>query len=539
MRKLFTLVLLSLCFLYGKTQNNCQAWFYPQIVTGSNTVNFNDYSYNTDSTIINVLSWQWSFGDNTNSSTQNPQHTYSGPGTYYVCLVITTPTCTSTYCDSVVITGTSSGCTAYFNSYPDTSCSTCFYFYDGSTGNGLTYSWSFGDNTYSTSQYPYHQYNSIGNYLVCLTISNGSGCLDTYCDSIIIGTTPPGCNAYYYAVPDSFGSSLNYNFYDYSTGNPTSWLWSFGDGSTSTLQYPTHTYQAAGTYTVCLVINTINCVDTFCNVITVAGSQTGCNLYATYSVIPESYSGANNGSIDLTVGGGTAPFTYLWTNNATTEDISNLSEGYYDVYVTDSAGCTTFASVYVPDSSNVYIPIGTLSNLPQDTCLNFNYDTVYVYNVDVIDSFHVAVTWIFLEISSGTTAYLIDTFAITTQGYYTVSITVTCSQKKSSSLTYYGHILVDYNDISLVINDIKSAETSLELFPNPFNESINLRFNSAANNQIKLKLLTVTGKIILQGNYNAVKGLNTYNIKTDKLSHGIYIVNIISGNKVYNKKIVK
>jgi len=542
MRKLFTLLFFAFSFFLGKGQYTCQAWFYPQITAGSDTVAFMDFSYNTDSSQIVVNSWQWTFGDNTSSTQQNPIHVYPGAGTYYVCLTITANSvCSSTFCDTIVITsGGSSGCNANFYSYPDTSstCTSCSYFYDNSTGTGLSYYWSFGDNTYDTIQNPHHSYNASGYYTVCLTISNNSGCQSTYCDSIYVGGgILPGCNAYFYSYPDTNNHSL-LNFVDYSTGNPTSWLWSFGDGSTSTSQYPQHTYQSTGTYNVCLIINTANCVDTFCTVIAVsAGNNNNCLLYLTSTIVPESYTGASNGSIDITVNQGSAPFTYFWTNNATTQDIYNLSEGYYDVSVTDSAGCSTFASFYVPDSSNTNTTIGTLLTIPQDTCLNFSYDTVSVYLVNVIDSFTVAVTWIFLETNTGQTAFLIDTFSITNQGYYSVSITVTCSQK--STHIYYDHILVDYGNISLNAANNKLDRPNLDLYPNPINDQLNLRFRSTESGKIRIRLVDISGRIILDKDFSSCLGINTYQINTTTLNHGIYFINLISGNKVINKKIVK
>jgi len=65
---------------------------------------------------------------------------------------------------------------------------------------------------------------------------------------------------------------------------------------------------------------------------------------ASSSVRPVSSYGGNNGSITLTITGGTSPFTYTWSNGATTQNITDLSAGIYTVTVTDSFGCITTQS---------------------------------------------------------------------------------------------------------------------------------------------------------------------------------------------------
>jgi hypothetical protein len=55
------------------------------------------------------------------------------------------------------------------------------------------------------------------------------------------------------------------------------------------------------------------------------------------------------GNINITVYGGTAPYTYLWSTGATTQDVSNLQAGVYDVQVTDQNGCVLTASYNVTD----------------------------------------------------------------------------------------------------------------------------------------------------------------------------------------------
>jgi hypothetical protein len=68
--------------------------------------------------------------------------------------------------------------------------------------------------------------------------------------------------------------------------------------------------------------------------------------------------GGNDGAIDLTIAGGTLPYTIYWSNGATTEDISGLVAGFYQVFVTDANGCSTQASFTVATLSNLTVSTG-------------------------------------------------------------------------------------------------------------------------------------------------------------------------------------
>jgi len=122
-------------------------------------------------------------------------------------------------------------------------------FTDQSTGSITSWSWTFGDGGTSTSQNPSHEYTSDGTYNVSLTVT-GPGGSDGETKNGYITVNPcvlPTAN--FTGSPTSGEVPLNVDFTNSSTG-ATSYSWTFGDGGTSTATNPSHTYTAAGTYTV-------------------------------------------------------------------------------------------------------------------------------------------------------------------------------------------------------------------------------------------------------------------------------------------------
>ncbi len=79
------------------------------------------------------------------------------------------------------------------------------------------------------------------------------------------------CEAAFIFYTDSSNiPPFNYHFIDQSSGNPASWYWDFGDGGSSTEQYPFHTYPGPGTFDACLVIIGTICADTTCQTIVIS-----------------------------------------------------------------------------------------------------------------------------------------------------------------------------------------------------------------------------------------------------------------------------
>ncbi|MFM9050698.1 MAG: PKD domain-containing protein, partial [Bacteroidota bacterium] len=212
----------------------------------------------------------WNFGDGTTGSGTNVQHTYSASGVYVVSISVTGGG--AVLCNSVVtviVNNIFPTCSAYFVS---SSQSLTGYFIDlsSNTSPATAYTWNFGDGNTSTLRFPQHTYAQRGTYNVCLTIAD-SNCADTYCQAIIVDTQvviPGGCQAFFATVQLAPYQLAVVNL---SNGQmPLTYSWDFGDGSTSTLPFPSHQYANIGSYLLCLSIADANgCVDTYCDTLSV------------------------------------------------------------------------------------------------------------------------------------------------------------------------------------------------------------------------------------------------------------------------------
>jgi len=167
------------------------------------------------------------------------------------------------------------------------------------------------------------------------TITDANGCINS--DSILITepailsataiTTSVLCNG------DSTGTAVLI-----ITGGSAGYIESWNGTSAYNLSANTHLFTVTDTngciYTDSVIINEPNLLSS--------------------SIIPTDLTSCliTNGSINLNVSGGLQSYTYLWNNNDTTENISNLSAGNYSVIITDANGCTTTNNVTVNQPSN-------------------------------------------------------------------------------------------------------------------------------------------------------------------------------------------
>ena len=270
----------------------------------------------TGTTSRNVSSWFWDFGDGTNSTMQNPSHEYSSDGSYTVNLTITDQDSGDTF---------SAEKPGYINAYiePVAAFSADIYsgqapltvnFADTSTNNPTGWLWNFGDGSNSTEQNPTHEYTSDGTYSVTLSVENPAG-NDTYTNSscIIIEAQPVPVVDFSSSVTDG-QAPLEVTFTDLSTESPVSWSWDFGDGSTSSSQNPTHTYEVYGNYTVELT----------------ATNYGGSNSTTKTSLINVSIQDPPVASFNANETSGMTPFSVAFTDSSTGHNITGWSWDFGD-----------------------------------------------------------------------------------------------------------------------------------------------------------------------------------------------------------------
>lgn len=183
-----------------------------------------------------------------------------------------------------------------------------------------------------------------------LSVTDANGCESQQSFTI---EEPPVLEAALSVVDIACGDSGETGSIDLMVGGGTSpytFVWSNG-AETEDL-----TDLAAGDYSV--VITDANA----CTIELSASVVQSSAIVLTAVVGNVACAGDNSGAIDLSIEGGTAPFSILWSNGATTEDLDSLAADTYTVELTDSLGCTASLTVEVTQSESLVVE-ALLTNL--------------------------------------------------------------------------------------------------------------------------------------------------------------------------------
>ena len=215
----------------------------------------------------------WKFGDGTTSNEKDPVHVYEKPGEYEVCLIVELNNfCRKVTCQKVVIRPTECNVHARFEWKQDAQNFKKIWFANVSqpVPNIWRTFWYYGDGTTSQDFNSFHEYANPGKYTVCLKVVSLNGCIDAFCDTVIVRRNDSCENKSAFRWERSTNNALEFKFIPHNINLTWKYEWKFGDGTASTAVTPVHKFPSRGVYTVCLTVTQNNrCRTTTCKEIRV------------------------------------------------------------------------------------------------------------------------------------------------------------------------------------------------------------------------------------------------------------------------------
>ncbi|MER2995910.1 PKD domain-containing protein [Pontibacter populi] len=192
---------------------------------------------------------KWSFSDGAESTEKQPVHTFKEPGKYSATLLIQYECGTTTRTIDVEVT-----CSNLSTDFNTTIDRANVKFIPPVNASAVTYEWDFGDGVKSIEASPEHIYKQSGNYLVLLKLTDACGPV-TFSKTITVCAATAFAD-FTFTIDKSDSHVVSFRPSTLQAG--ATYLWDFGDGTTSTQATPQHRYAATGSYNVCLT-TTFSC----------------------------------------------------------------------------------------------------------------------------------------------------------------------------------------------------------------------------------------------------------------------------------------
>jgi len=220
---------------------------FPGVVEVGQSITLNSESTNSPTAI------SWGFDDGDTALGTTVRHAWEAPGTYRIRLSVSNSAgADEAFADIVVEPRVNPPVARFGESTLEIVQGETISFSDLSLNNPTSISWEFGDGSTAEGANVAHAWDEPGTFTVTLTATNEAG-NDSASKTVTVIPLPPDPPTAAFTVANAtVPVNAVVNFTDTSTGDPTSWSWNFGDGTSSAAQNPPHGFATPGTYTVTL-----------------------------------------------------------------------------------------------------------------------------------------------------------------------------------------------------------------------------------------------------------------------------------------------
>jgi len=353
------------------------------------------------------------------------------------------------------------------------------------------YEWNTGGTEYYISDVPEGTYT-------CIVTDTVTGCIQTGVFEILNETeifeliasdiTNETCSNLNGAI-DIHGMHPYFTYtYEWNTGETTNIIENL----------------SAGIYSCTLTRNDGGCHYEEFEVVNIAGNM------EVSPYIKDNHCLNSDGYIELTVSGVENGYSVLWNTGETVNDIYQLSPGNYNVEITiDETGCLYTNSFNV--ETDMFTVTDTIQNSSCGICddgfIDLTLEPEGLYSFE----------WSNGEISE-------DIFELLPNDYY-----VTITDEQCTETYYYT--------VSMVDSIENTGGYYFNCYPNPFTDSFFIDYDLKTENNFTVNIFDTKGKKLYTEKYSGKLGAKE--IKTNSLTKGIYILEIVINNKSFNYKIVK
>ena len=256
-----------------------------------------------------------------------------------------------------------------------------------------------------------------------------------------------------------------------------------------------------------------------------AASYTGSQNYTpSVSSLITKKTCPNSGAVDVTVAGGITPYNYAWSNGATTQDISGVSNGSYSVTVSDEGkNCFVVKSYSVAVDKPLFTSCS--SNASSITANWSGSMNALVIGYQIRYKKHSVTSygaWINLGVVNTYTAT-----GLLSNTQYDFQL-----RGKCSATTYTSNSAVFSCSTTVVRLEDEAVSSSINIFPNPSNGDFRIELGNLNSNNVNVKITNVAGQVVYDAqNVSAIE--NAVNVHLENVADGIYFVKVTDGVNVF------